>query len=72
MKLSLVFELLLIFVLIAFAASKNIHKRKNNNKVLRNKEDDVKIEEDFAVPVVNLNGPGCASLIDHKPHCCKS
>ncbi|XP_038208358.1 uncharacterized protein LOC119829753 [Zerene cesonia] len=81
MKLSLVFELLLIFVLIAFAASKNINKRKNNNKGLRNKDDDIKIEEsslnryckcseslcnccrDFAVPVVNLNGPGCASLM---------
>ncbi|CAK1544583.1 unnamed protein product [Leptosia nina] len=82
MKLSLVFELLMIFVLLAFAASKNIHKQKNNIKGLRNKDqdDNIKIEDnslnrycrcseslcnccrDFAVPVVNLNGPGCASL----------
>ncbi|XP_022117547.2 eisosome protein SEG2 [Pieris rapae] len=81
MKLSLIFELLMIFVLLAFAASKNINKNRNNIKGLRNKEDDnIKIEDnslnryckcseslcnccrDFSVPVVNLNGPGCASL----------
>ncbi|XP_050670996.1 myosin-G heavy chain-like [Leptidea sinapis] len=81
MKLSLVFELLLIFVLLAFAASKEIGRHKTNNKGLRNGNDDTKIEDnslnkyckcseslcnccrDFAVPVVNLNGPGCASLM---------
>ncbi|XP_023934003.2 uncharacterized protein LOC112042995 [Bicyclus anynana] len=81
MKLSLVFELLLIFVLLAFAASKNIGQQKNNKKSIQKQNDDIKIEDnsinrfckcseaycnccrDFAVPVVNLNGPGCASLM---------
>ncbi|XP_072945519.1 uncharacterized protein [Epargyreus clarus] len=81
MKLSLVFELLLIFVLLAFAASKTVTgKQRNNKKEIQNQNDDTKIEDntinkyckcseafckccrDFAVPVVNLNGPGCASL----------
>ncbi|XP_028155915.1 histone-lysine N-methyltransferase SETD1A [Ostrinia furnacalis] len=81
MKLSLVFELLLIFVLLAFAASKNIRKQKNDKKAVQNRNDSDKLEDnsinkyckcseshcnccrDFAVPVVNLNGPGCASLM---------
>ncbi|KAG7310888.1 hypothetical protein JYU34_003720 [Plutella xylostella] len=80
MKLSLVFELLMIFVLLAFAASKNIRRQKNNKKGLQNRQDDLKIEDnsinryckcsealcnccrDFSLPLVNLDGPGCASL----------
>ncbi|XP_045458188.1 nucleoprotein TPR [Melitaea cinxia] len=81
MKLSLVFELLLIFVLIAFAASKNIGRQKNQKKEIHKGNDGIQIEDnsinkyckcseafcnccrDFAVPVLNLNGPGCASLM---------
>ncbi|XP_031769060.1 uncharacterized protein LOC113518441 [Galleria mellonella] len=81
MKLSLVFELLLIFVLLAFAASKSVKKQKNKNNSIQNRDDSEKPEDntinkyckctetfcnccrDFQLPVVNLNGPGCASLM---------
>ncbi|XP_059048086.1 DNA topoisomerase 1-like [Achroia grisella] len=81
MKLSLVFELLLIFVLLAFAASKSVKKQKNKNNGIQNRDDTEKPEDntinkyckctdaycnccrDFQLPVVNLNGPGCASLM---------
>ncbi|XP_053612001.1 uncharacterized protein LOC128676084 [Plodia interpunctella] len=82
MKLSLVFELLLIFILLAFAAqAKSTRKQKNNHKKgIQNRNDAEKPEDntinkyckcqesfcnccrDFDLPVVNLNGPGCASL----------
>ncbi|KAI5639769.1 hypothetical protein NE865_07846 [Phthorimaea operculella] len=94
MKLSLVFELLLIFVLLAFAASKSVGKNKqkaiqNRNDggaisvtvlpLVEEKQDDSSIStinkyckcseefcnccRDFAVPYINLDGPGCASLM---------
>ncbi|CAG4979560.1 unnamed protein product [Parnassius apollo] len=81
MKLSLVFELLLIFVLLAFAASKNIGRKKTTKTGIQNKNSDVKIEDnsinryckcaelfcnccrDFQVPLVNLSGAGCATLM---------
>ncbi|CAK1601795.1 unnamed protein product [Parnassius mnemosyne] len=81
MKLSLVFELLLIFVLLAFAASKNIGRKQNTKNGIQNKNNDVKIEDnsinryckcaelfcnccrDFQVPLVNLSGAGCATLM---------
>ncbi|XP_041975751.1 eisosome protein SEG2 [Aricia agestis] len=80
MKLSLVFELLLIFVLLAFAASKHVGHKNNKKSIQKATDTGIKIEDnsinkyckcteslcnccrDFAVPVVNLNGPGCASL----------
>ncbi|XP_028028053.1 eisosome protein SEG2 [Bombyx mandarina] len=80
MRLSLVFELLLIFVLLAFAASKSV-KKQNQRKSIQNRNDEDKPDDDginkyckcseafcnccrdFSVPVINLNGPGCATLM---------
>ncbi|XP_046403773.1 histone-lysine N-methyltransferase SETD1A-like [Ischnura elegans] len=74
MKLSFVIELLLIFLLIAFAASRVIESR--DAKALKSQQkqenapnrycscstDSCDCCRDFALPVIPIKGPGCASL----------
>ncbi|EFA11303.1 uncharacterized protein LOC659126 [Tribolium castaneum] len=85
MKLSFIFELLLIFILIAFAASavidsKALHNSKRaitrkHGKITHKRRQDSSSNKycscstkicnccrEFNIPVVSLQGPGCASL----------
>ncbi|XP_071451775.1 ABC transporter F family member 4-like [Hetaerina americana] len=74
MKLSFVIELLLIFLLIAFAASRVIDSRDAKGLKNQQKQDEAPNRycscstdscdccREFSLPVIPIKGPGCASL----------
>ncbi|XP_014277844.1 dentin sialophosphoprotein [Halyomorpha halys] len=70
MRLSTVFELLLIFLFLAFAASRTIHPKKGvkgsvkqtQNRYCQCSNLICNCCRDFSLPVVSIKGPGCATL----------
>lgn len=72
MRLSTVFELLLIFLFLAFAASRTIHEKKGSKLSAKQSASQNRYCQctnlmcnccrDFSLPVVSLKGPGCAAV----------